>query len=576
VQTAHSLARHILLDLEVAPINRTARHFTGRVELWSEECLKLIQNQIQEQLDHARSQFCFEKAENFLSEQRRKRRKIQQEALKKEEEEEEIKRKEKQKDKEKMEEQAAEQSKKESSNKMEIDEEAKDAKEYTDTATTHTNDKSSSEQGKTESSDKMEIDEPTQDSKGDTQMEIDGETKDSTTTTDPKAKGSEESTKDGPDDKKDSPDDVNNVKQEPVNADKSGSPSESTTANEESSDADKKDPNILPDDTKESTEKGKDDENEKDESIAQVKDAEKNKMDESTQKEKDVDDSKKDAGDSKTLADGSNKAKDINVDQAPENPATTSAAPGAAVPSKDAPVQTKAQDDETNTNKSSEAVKPAAPKSSPKTDTAKSKKKQTIPIYLRMSVHGVRIHDDFEFDPAMAVLYSPMDMARDLARDLNLGSEATLSICIEILEQIISYDPTQKMSLSQVIPHHGWSEDSERLYRTIAQHHKEERDERKRLQAEHDKKLEKEAQQANSDEAKSVEEGKQAKDEQQQHQKEGTVKETPEMPRHNAMILVAPSSTKEISPLNTTAAWVLDSKEHVNNVAHLVGHQRPP
>lgn len=57
-----------------------------------------------------------------------------------------------------------------------------------------------------------------------------------------------------------------------------------------------------------------------------------------------------------------------------------------------------------------------------------------IPIKLRMSVHGVRIHDDFDWDSSVHL--SPLEMAYSIGYDLNLPNETIQAIAIEIAEQI--------------------------------------------------------------------------------------------------------------------------------------------
>jgi len=53
-----------------------------------------------------------------------------------------------------------------------------------------------------------------------------------------------------------------------------------------------------------------------------------------------------------------------------------------------------------------------------------------IPIRLRLSVHGVRIHDDLLWDPTMPV--SPLEMANAIAEDLGLANEAIQAIAIHV------------------------------------------------------------------------------------------------------------------------------------------------
>jgi SNF5 / SMARCB1 / INI1 len=61
-----------------------------------------------------------------------------------------------------------------------------------------------------------------------------------------------------------------------------------------------------------------------------------------------------------------------------------------------------------------------------------------IPIRLRLSVHGVRIHDDFDWDTAASALTSVLQMAQAIGSDLNLAPEAVQAVAIDIAEQIIA------------------------------------------------------------------------------------------------------------------------------------------
>lgn len=59
---------------------------------------------------------------------------------------------------------------------------------------------------------------------------------------------------------------------------------------------------------------------------------------------------------------------------------------------------------------------------------------ELIPIRLRLSVHGVRIHDDFDWDPNLGL--SPIEFAIGLGDDLNLSVEAKQAVAVSIVEQI--------------------------------------------------------------------------------------------------------------------------------------------
>jgi hypothetical protein len=65
----------------------------------------------------------------------------------------------------------------------------------------------------------------------------------------------------------------------------------------------------------------------------------------------------------------------------------------------------------------------------------KSSSSSLIPIRLRLSVHGVRIHDDFYWDPRLKNV-NPLVFARGLAQDLKLSDEAVQAIAIDIVEQL--------------------------------------------------------------------------------------------------------------------------------------------
>ena len=56
------------------------------------------------------------------------------------------------------------------------------------------------------------------------------------------------------------------------------------------------------------------------------------------------------------------------------------------------------------------------------------------PIHLRMSIHGVRIHDDFDYDPSGVL--NPVQMAECIGRDLKLTPEMVVAISIDIAEQV--------------------------------------------------------------------------------------------------------------------------------------------
>lgn len=59
-----------------------------------------------------------------------------------------------------------------------------------------------------------------------------------------------------------------------------------------------------------------------------------------------------------------------------------------------------------------------------------------IPIQIRLSVHGIRVHDDCWWDPSMSSKVTPLDYATSLGRDLKLSAEAIQSIAVDITEQL--------------------------------------------------------------------------------------------------------------------------------------------
>jgi hypothetical protein len=61
-------------------------------------------------------------------------------------------------------------------------------------------------------------------------------------------------------------------------------------------------------------------------------------------------------------------------------------------------------------------------------------KSRLIPIRIRLLVHGVRIHDDFDWDPCLGV--SPLEFVQAMGRDLNLSDEAIVAVAIDMAEQI--------------------------------------------------------------------------------------------------------------------------------------------
>jgi hypothetical protein len=69
----------------------------------------------------------------------------------------------------------------------------------------------------------------------------------------------------------------------------------------------------------------------------------------------------------------------------------------------------------------------------PSIESEVGKESQLVPIHLRLSVHGVRIHDDFDWDLSLGV--SPLQLAQAMGKDLRLSDEAIVAIAIDIAEQ---------------------------------------------------------------------------------------------------------------------------------------------
>lgn len=150
-----------------------------------------------------------------------------------------------------------------------------------------------------------------------------------------------------------------------------------------------------------------------------------------------------------------------------------------------------------------------------------------IPIRVRMSVHGIRIHDDFYWDPHLhlqtntndsstsrnSVATNALEMARITGKDLNLPDEAIQAMAVDIVEQVhglgmVSDNAVYKQELMEIM---------------------------------------------------SV-----------QTQKMATLSP----PACTAATTTSRSST-EPHKANVTAAWLLDSRKHATDAAHLVSQHRP-
>lgn len=114
---------------------------------------------------------------------------------------------------------------------------------------------------------------------------------------------------------------------------------------------------------------------------------------------------------------------------------------------KESEVETKPESTVTTEGVASSSTTPADGKaikeesSSVSKDTGEKKSGEAslshlILIQIRLSVHGIRVHDDCWWDPSMSCKVSPLDYAQSLGRDLNLSAEAIQSVAIDIAEQL--------------------------------------------------------------------------------------------------------------------------------------------
>lgn len=71
-----------------------------------------------------------------------------------------------------------------------------------------------------------------------------------------------------------------------------------------------------------------------------------------------------------------------------------------------------------------------------------SKTTQLIPVQLRLSMYGVRLHDDFLWDPSLEDV-SFLQMAATLVQDLQLPVDCTNTIALAIAEQVYSNSGTK-------------------------------------------------------------------------------------------------------------------------------------
>lgn len=138
------------------------------------------------------------------------------------------------------------------------------------------------------------------------------------------------------------------------------------------------------------------------------------------------DDSTKKSGTSKVKQE-ENKMYDSNVKKETDSetkPQSTVTSEGVASSS------TRLAGEKSVTEESSASKDPAEKKS------GEASLSHLIPIQIRLSVHGIRVHDDCWWDPFMSSKVSPLDYAQSLGRDLNLSAEAIQSVAIDIAEQL--------------------------------------------------------------------------------------------------------------------------------------------
>lgn len=64
-----------------------------------------------------------------------------------------------------------------------------------------------------------------------------------------------------------------------------------------------------------------------------------------------------------------------------------------------------------------------------------------IPIRIRLTAFGVRIHDDFYIDPALDT--SPLLVAQSIAKDLNIQDDLVIALALDIAEQIHGISTSQ-------------------------------------------------------------------------------------------------------------------------------------
>jgi hypothetical protein len=90
-----------------------------------------------------------------------------------------------------------------------------------------------------------------------------------------------------------------------------------------------------------------------------------------------------------------------------------------------------------------ESIQPQDEKASSAQEASPSRNSQKvsqgsplIPIRIRMSVHGIRIHDDLWWDPAISHLVNPLSLAQSIGDDLRLAPEAIQAVALNIAEQI--------------------------------------------------------------------------------------------------------------------------------------------
>jgi hypothetical protein len=90
-----------------------------------------------------------------------------------------------------------------------------------------------------------------------------------------------------------------------------------------------------------------------------------------------------------------------------------------------------------------------------------------VPIRIRLSAFGIRIHDDFYIDPSMEDL-SPLSLAKMIATDLNLNDDLIVALTTHIAEQMYGVQPDQEPILTAYDMEQGATQSTEQQLLTAA------------------------------------------------------------------------------------------------------------